>query len=757
MQIRSEIDASSVHTSAAASASTHIGGLPGNFVLNGDASKLFVAGNDGVLRVFDSAAGTLLGATALGTQLGAIDISPDGTYLLITEQQPASYNYDQYWPSTTTESLVYKVSTATYGLQQTFHYNSTGSNYTLADVAITTAGKAIFTENILPGWSGWTPMVTLDLTTGAFSTAGTGTYYQAGSLTASPDRTNVLYGQLALSSAEAGIFAPDLTRLAYHGGYDYDVYGYATGVEAFSGSGANGRVAISTGGSLHLWNGNLGYISNLTAANSLLGNIVGLHFSADGQTLYAWNGSTGDVYGISMSTFAITETLSGPSNYSTTRAWGDELVLSPDDGAIFLSTTDGIVRLEHPNIASGTEGDDNFSGLLRSDVYTGLGGNDTIHGNGGADDLSGGLGNDWIYGDDGNDTLSGGAGNDKLYGGTGADMMSGGTNDDSYSVDNAGDTVYEAVGEGNDRVAASVSWTMTAGQEIEQLSTANAAGTEAISFTGNEFANKIVGNDGANTLNGGNGNDSLWGGGGDDVLNGGPGVDSMNGGTGSDSYFVDDSADTVIEASSGGVDYDTVTTTVSWALGAGQEVERLRAAPGTDPINLTGNDYAQKMQGNDGDNIIIGGGGNDVIIAAGGADVLIGGTGLDKLTGGAGADRFVFEHGGQMDQIVDFTTGVDKADLTAFDMNWQQVQDAMTESNGNTYLALGGGDLVVFAGVAKASLSAGDFLLGGGAPLAINVVAQLWDGGPAYVADTNSDLPIHVQHEAHAIFGWHLL
>ncbi|MEO7689144.1 MAG: hypothetical protein ABIS51_07650 [Sphingomonas sp.] len=320
---------------------------------------------------------------------------------------------------------------------------------------------------------------------------------------------------------------------------------------------------------------------------------------------------------------------------------------------------------------------------------------------------------DVIRGGAGSDTIFGGDGADRIEGGTGADAMTGGTGNDSYVVDDAGDTVFEAGGEGTDRVATTVSWVMAAGQEIEQLTVANVASTNAVNLTGNEFANKLAGNDGANTLNGGGGNDKLAGAGGNDILDGGAGADQMQGGTGSDSYIVDNAGDTVFEANSGGVDYDTVMATVSWTLAAGQEVERLRAGPGTDPINLTGNEFAQKIQGNDGANILLGGGGNDVIVAAGGDDTLKGGTGLDKLTGGLGADTFVFEHGGQMDQIVDFTTGTDKADLTAFGLTWQDVQGAMTESNGNTILTLGGGDSVVFAGVAKASLSASDFLLSG--------------------------------------------
>lgn len=420
-------------------------------------------------------------------------------------------------------------------------------------------------------------------------------------------------------------------------------------------------------------------------------------------------------------------------------------------GADFLDGGAGIDQADyHTATASVTV----QLGLTDTAIGTATGGDhlrgiENVTGSDFADMLIGGNGDNVLVGGGGNDTIVGGGGADRIEGGTGADAMSGGTGDDSYVVDDAGDTVFETVGQGTDRVATTVSWAMAAGQEIEQLTVANITSVNAVDLTGNEFANKLAGNDGANTLNGGGGNDKLAGAGGNDILDGGTGADQMQGGTGSDSYIVDDAADTVFEANSGGVDYDTVMTTVSWALGAGQEVERLRASPGTNPINLTGNDYAQKMQGNEGDNILTGGGGNDGLIGGGGADVLIGGTGLDKLTGGLGADTFVFEHGGQMDQIVDFAVGTDKADLTAFGLTWQDVQAAMTESNGNTILTLGGGDSVVFAGVSEASLSASDFLLGGNT-LSNTLQSDMWDGG--------SDDMLHTQIQtSHAMFEWHML
>ncbi|MES2445364.1 MAG: calcium-binding protein [Pseudomonadota bacterium] len=251
------------------------------------------------------------------------------------------------------------------------------------------------------------------------------------------------------------------------------------------------------------------------------------------------------------------------------------------------------------------------------------------------------------------------------------------------------------------------------------------------------------GTDGTDSLTGTGGVDYLRGLGGDDSLDGGAGADVMAGGGGSDTFTVDNAGDTVFEGVAGTADTDTVNAYVSWTLGAGQEVERLRAGPGTDAINLTGNEFGQKIVGNDGINTLTGGGGNDNLQGGGGADILTGGTGLDKLTGGDGADRFVFQVGGQMDMIVDFAAGTDKVDLSAFGLTWQQVMDAMTESGGRTTLTLGGGDSVVFSGVAKASLQAGDFILASGAGGSAGgfelVHDALWSGGH------------------HTPFDWHLM
>jgi hypothetical protein len=124
----------------------------------------------------------------------------------------------------------------------------------------------------------------------------------------------------------------------------------------------------------------------------------------------------------------------------------------------------------------------------------------------------------------------------------------------------------------------------------------------------------LIGGSGRDLLDGGRGNDKLMGGNQDDRLSGGLGRDVLDGGRGSD--------------------------------------------------RLNGGHHADTLTGGPGDDVLAGGVGNDW---------LIGGTGADRMTGGAGSDVFLFSSliqmaaGSKRDVIVDFATGRDKIDFSAFD------------------------------------------------------------------------------------------
>ena len=179
--------------------------------------------------------------------------------------------------------------------------------------------------------------------------------------------------------------------------------------------------------------------------------------------------------------------------------------------------------------------------------------------------------------------------------------------------------------------AAAVAQYITAGDLFTAMSIM-ASGNDVITCWG----------DGADVVYAWGGNDFLYGMTGNDYLNGGTGADTMIGGLGNDIFIVDHAGDKVFEAAGQGT--DTVYTSVSFALAAGQHIETLATTSqaGTGAINLTGNELAQTINGNNGANVINGGGGNDIINGFGGNDVIYGGAGNDTLTGGAGNDYFVF-------------------------------------------------------------------------------------------------------------------
>lgn len=285
--------------------------------------------------------------------------------------------------------------------------------------------------------------------------------------------------------------------------------------------------------------------------------------------------------------------------------------------------------------------DNTINGNSGNNVLDGAAGNDVINGNGG---------NDTIYGGAGTDTLNGGAGNDVLDGGTGADSLTGGIGDDTYYLDDAGDTVNENTGEGNDTIHSTASVTAAQSANIETI---NLLGTDNLDASGDDNNNTLNGNTGNNTLNGGggddtldgnngndslnggSGNDALNGGAGNDILDGGTGADTMAGGTGDDTYYIDSSGDSVNE--NAGQGNDTINSSISLGTVQTENIETINLL-GSDNLDATGDNGNNSINGNSGDNVLDGGVGNDTLNGNDGNDTLLGGAGTDSLNGGSGND-----------------------------------------------------------------------------------------------------------------------
>jgi Ca2+-binding RTX toxin-like protein len=269
-------------------------------------------------------------------------------------------------------------------------------------------------------------------------------------------------------------------------------------------------------------------------------------------------------------------------------------------------------------------------------------GDDVLIGSGGADILNGGTGND---------RLTGGDGNDLLIGGDGIDQFDGGDGDDTYVITDLGDTIREANGGIHIANADFDHFFEFYGIDIDtfidQFGTVTPTQNVGVPFD-------TVGSD-------------LFGASYDEVHE----------------LFVDVFfslipfevlPDNSVFVGTFATGIDTVKSSVGFDLGDASRVfgvlENL-VLTGSDDIDGSGNDAANRISGNSGDNMLFGRGGNDQMNGGGGEDVLSGGQGRDVLFGGAGNDTFKyfsrFDSGTtatNRDIIKDFETG-DTIDLSA--------------------------------------------------------------------------------------------
>lgn len=218
------------------------------------------------------------------------------------------------------------------------------------------------------------------------------------------------------------------------------------------------------------------------------------------------------------------------------------------------------------NVGEGTA--DSVELYLDADYTLGAGIEYVYRYNSGNWTTTGNSADNYLYGGSGNDTLIGLAGNDLLWGGAGADTLIGGTGDDRYYVNNSGDLVVEAAGEGVDTVYVFSSAAYTLTDNIENGSRTFWAGD----LTGNELDNSLSGSWGVDMLDGGAGADTL---------SGFAGNDTLIGGLGNDTYILGRgyAADTVVEndATAGNTDVAQFLTGVSadqiWFQHVGNNLE----------------------------------------------------------------------------------------------------------------------------------------------------------------------------------------
>ena len=602
-------------------------------VLSPDGATAYVSNSEGWVTALDVATGDLLGRWKVGVQLGGMDVSSDGRYLVVTEGKVEAAAGDQ-WSYTGTIS-VHLLDTTT-GSIKDFTTPVSGYDRGFYDAAFTDDGKVIFTQTF--AGSGWEPLTTLDLTTGVFTTSGS--YAQDGVLSSANGGGLILLGPQNISDAPLFIYSSSVDNITVsRGGYRDNISGFNGGYQSISNDGR--LVAQSLYGSLYIFDGGLNLIADLGVLHPELGGgISGVDFSADGHSLFVMD-TTGDrILELSTADWSIKRAISLSVDIEQSAFWsgayGDRLTASADGSHLIVFAADSIIAINLLSVVpdGGTDGADTLNGSSGADEMDGLGGADLFLGLGGADTLLGGSGDDTLIGGDGDDRLDGGSGDSDWA---------------SYSSAGVGVSVNLGLGGVQD--------TLGAGRD-QLLNIENLEGSAfGDTLAGDNRANLLKGGDGADSLAGGGGSDTLLGGSGDDLLSGDGGDDVLEGGDGRDvASYASASASVVVDLS--------VIVAQNTRGGGFDTLAHIEG--------LQGSIYGDDLKGDAGANTLSGGAGVDTLAGGGGDDLLIGGAGADTLAGGAGHDVFrgtLADLAG--DRISDFSaddviniTGVDPANFT---------------------------------------------------------------------------------------------
>jgi Ca2+-binding RTX toxin-like protein len=527
--------------------------------------RLYVSLGNGTIDVFDVISHAKIATWRIGSALGPITVSTDGSFLLAADPR---------------QPLVYKIDTATGERLATYLGN--GSNY--LDIEIVDEHTALF--------SGDRP-AKLNLDDGTMTSLD-GTAFYSGRSILSEDDHLTLFAETGISNGPLAIYDDRVGQVVARGdNYQSSYTGFNFGIQAISES-AGLVLQFIYYQSINIYDLSLKYLRTINLGQPL----SGLVFDESGSYVYAYFGSDGRVVKYEATTFNVVDEYNVQATQWTggSNSYGNQLLISDDSShLIVLDPAGGAVQIvDLPNDAiKGTAGDDALFGTDQNDILNGLAGADRMSGGlgddryvvddpgdraieraGEGDDIVvssityrlganvegltlagtaaiGGTGNvlaNTVTGNDaantlnghaGDDVLIGGAGDDILIGGFGNDTMRGGLGNDSYRVDAVGDTVVELGGEGYDTVVASINYTL--GDNVEKLGLIGLARVG----TGNALDNLIVGGGGADTLSGLDGNDSIQGndgadkidgGAGDDLLYGGLGRDVLTGGAGADRF-----------------------------------------------------------------------------------------------------------------------------------------------------------------------------------------------------------------------------
>ncbi len=649
--------------------------------ISNDGSTIYASFDDGYIREYQVSTGALINQWHVGMNLGAIDLSPDGSYLAIVEDQPLSGSIASYWPDSSFAVTTYKLDLAT-GTTTSYVYNTAGDEYSFSDIAVLSNGKWLLTEQIFPGWSGWASPKLLNPATGQYSALDL-TIVNNSVLSPSADGSRVLFGEPTSSDAPMDIYSATTGQLIRHANYQDNVMGINYGVQAYSGEAGIGIQVLAYG--LNVYDNSLHLQRNISSVGTSFNSITGAAFDPTGAHLFLFDNAAHAIVELATSDWSIVQTIPVAATVTISpRGYGNKLMVDPGGHYFTVDSDSGLQLIAMPDAPAftGTSGDDILSGTVFADRLAGGPGNDIYVVNGPGDVVTEnpGEGTDEVRtmlaaytlaanvekltglsssgqtlaGNDGNDVITGGSGDDTLTGGAGQDVLDGGDgNDILFShVATPGAAMFALVpsldtlaehdvlrgGAGNDIIFAGY------GDDVDGGPNDAYGDKLAISFMGAtsgvtaDF--RLLGSQPSITIGGGTITGieevfSIEGSNYDDLL---AGWASSFYPTGGAIY------------GRGGNDHIIAGYYAGWGGSA------IYGGDGDDLIDLTGAGYGPSAYGDAGDDTIIGGNSYERIDGGTGNDKLYGNYGFDTLIGGDGDDLL---DGGNFDDNLDGGIGND--------------------------------------------------------------------------------------------------
>lgn len=468
-------------------------------VLSPDGRTAYVSNNEGVITALNTATGGIVGQWTLGGSPGGMDLSNDGRFLVVADRATYDVTGSQWDTKATAKIHLLDLSTG-----KVTDYSTAISGYEMGfyDAAFTSDNKVMFTQagNGDAG-SQIRALTSLDLATGAFSRQSQ-SFGEFGVLVTTDDHGKLLFNTTGISDVPLYLYTAGVGQTAFHGNYADGVSSYGLGTTAIAG---NGSFVAQYSGALHVYDGALKYIANLSTAHPEIGSgVFGMDFSADGSRLFVVDATTDRIFEFSTSSWLVQRVYSlgvdiglSASGYYTS-LFGDRVQVSADGSHILIASDQSVVSVNLATIvpSGGSDGADVITGGAGGDFIDGAGGDDVLSGERGDDILWGGAGRDSITGGADFDQINGNLGDDTAHGGEGGDWVVGGKDQDLLYGDAGDDIVY-----------------------------------------GNLGNDTCYGGDGADWVRGGQGDDIIDGGTGNDWMAGDRGNDTVTGGAGADRFY----------------------------------------------------------------------------------------------------------------------------------------------------------------------------------------------------------------------------